>query len=409
MKGIGLYDYQQTALDSLRSGSILCGGVGSGKSRTSLAYFFSKVCDGELSPYKEPTKTKELYVITTARKRDTLEWEEEMVPFGLSTDNKLSASNIAVTIDSWNNIKKYVSVTDAFFIFDEQRVVGSGTWARSFVKISKANAWIMLSATPGDTWLDYVSVFVANGFYKNRSDFLRQHVIFNYYTRYPKVERYVNVNKLINLRNQILVNMDYVNKTEPHSETIRAEYDKALYLRVVKLRQNPFEEWTPIRDAGALVYILRRIVNTDFNRVAEAEKLVSSHKKSIIFYNFNYELDLLRDMALRLDIPCAEWNGQKHEPIPKEDSWVYLVQYTAGAEGWNCIETNVIIFYSLNYSYKVMKQAAGRIDRLNTPYHDLYYYYLSSKSSIDNAISGALSRKRTFNESSFGKKIGFFR
>ena len=71
---------------------------------------------------------KDLYIITTAKKRDTLEWEGELSPFLLSTNPDVNLYQNKVVIDSWNNISKYKDITDAFFIFDEQRVVGSGTW-----------------------------------------------------------------------------------------------------------------------------------------------------------------------------------------------------------------------------------------------------------------------------------------
>ena len=130
-------------------------------------------------------------------------------------------------------------------------------------------------------------------------------------------------------------------------------------------------------------------------------EIVEDHPKAIIFYNFDYELEILRNLYYGEDVEIAEWNGHKHQPIPRGDKWIYLVQYTAGAEGWNCITTDTIIFYSQNYSYKVLKQASGRIDRLNTPYTDLYYYHLVSKSGIDLAISRALKNKKQFNETRF--------
>ena len=389
--GVSLYDYQVDAINQMSNGCILCGGVGSGKSRTSLAYYF-KQQGGCINPYSEMKNPKKLYIITTARKRDTLEWEGECVPF-LLTD---------VVVDSWNNIKKYSDVSGAFFIFDEQRVVGSGEWVKSFLKIAKHNDWILLSATPGDTWTDYIPVFVANGFYKNRTEFKREHIIYSRFTKYPKVDRYVNTGRLVRLRNKILVDMDFQRKTVAHHEDVYVQYNIGNYKDVMRNRWDPFKN-EPIVNASGLCYVLRKIVNTDQSRQVALFEIFDKHPRAIVFYNFDYELDILKNMYYGENVEIAEWNGHKHQPVPTSKEWVYLVQYTAGAEGWNCITTDTIIFFSQNYSYKIMQQSAGRIDRLNTPYKHLYYYHLKSRSGIDLAISKALSQKKKFNEGKFVK------
>lgn len=408
--GVRLYDYQLKAVEQMKNGCILCGGVGSGKSRTSLAYYYIQqggeidedpTPDNVYIPMKNP---KDLYIITTARKRDTLEWNYELTPFLMSTDKETNYYDNKIVIDSWNNIRKYIDVENAFFIFDEQRVVGSGKWVESFLKISKKNDWILLSATPGDTWLDYIPVFVANGFYKNPTQFKREHVIYSRYCRnFPKVEGYMNVNRLIRLRKRILVDMDYNRDRELINEDIILPYDMAEYKELIKTRWNKEKE-EPIQNASELCYQMRKIVNSDPSRIQTIKDIIKEKQKVIIFYNFDYELELLKSAEYYIDdnkVEIAEWNGHKHQPIPNTDYWIYLVQYNAGAEGWNCIKTDTIIFYSQNYSYKVMVQSSGRIDRLNTPYKKLYYYHLKSKSGIDLAISKALKEKRKFNESKF--------
>lgn len=394
---LSLFKYQKEAIDKLRSGSILCGGVGSGKSLTSLAYFFVKEGLGSIDPFAPMSVNKPLYIITTARKRDTKEWEDEYKKL-------IFPKNHILIIDSWNNIAKYSEVENAFFIFDEQRLVGSGAWVKSFLKIAKRNNWILLSATPGDTWLDYIPVFVANGFYKNRTAFLRQHVIFSNYVKYPKIERYIETHKLTALKDQILVKMAYTNKTVLNHMIVPVVYDKSLYDYVGSNRWNIFED-KPIQNIVELCYIWRKIINLDPSRVEAVRNLILKTPKSIIFYNFNYELNILRELCSDINVPYSEWNGQKHEDIPLTKKWVYLVQYTAGAEGWNCTETDTVIFYSQNYSYKVMHQAAGRIDRLNTPFNSLYYYHIKSAAPIDLAISRALQNKKKFNEKTFFKKV----
>lgn len=399
---IQLRDYQIKAIQQMRNGCILCGGVGSGKSRTSLAYYYMTQ-GGELNtkeyvPMDDPPK--DLYIITTARKRDTKEWEGELAPFLLSTHPELNLYQHKVVVDSWNNIGKYAEVKNAFFIFDEQRVVGSGAWVKAFLKITKVNDWILLSATPGDSFMDYIPVFVANGFYKNKTEFLREHVVFSRFSKYPKVDRFVNTKRLMRLRDRILVDMDFKRETISHHEDVYVNYDISAYKDTMKKRWDPYKN-EPIINASGLCYILRKIVNTDESRQLALLELYEKHPKMIVFYNFDYELDILKGLYYGEDVEVAEWNGHKHQPIPEGDAWVYLVQYTAGAEGWNCVKTDTIVFYSQNYSYKVMQQSAGRIDRLNTPYRHLWYYHLKTRSGIDLAISRALQSKKKFNETRF--------
>lgn len=398
MAAIPLYDYQLDAVKRMKNGCILCGGVGSGKSRTSLAYYYTR-CGGEVNTSKRvPMKhAKDLYIITTARKRDTLEWRGELIPFLLSDIPERNTCDNKIVIDSWNNIQKYKDVKNAFFIFDEQRVVGSGAWVKAFIKISKSNEWILLSATPGDTWQDYIPVFIANGFYRNKTEFIHEHVVYSRFSKFPKIDRYLNTKKLIRLRDDILVDMDFKRQTISHHEDVSVRYSIDSYKQINKLRWNLFED-RPIENASELCYILRKLINTDPSRAERVKDIFEQHNRAIIFYNFDYELDILRNINYGSDVEVAEWNGHKHEPVPDSKRWVYLVQYTAGAEGWNCITTNCIIFYSQNYSYKILHQSCGRIDRLNTPFPELYYYHIKSKAPIDLAISRALNNKKNFSE-----------
>lgn len=401
---VNLRDYQLDAVSRMHNGCILCGGVGSGKSRTSLAYYY-KEQGGQLDSedYVKMKNPRDLYIITTARKRDDLEWEEELIPFYISTDPELSLyKDLKVTIDSWNNIKKYSNVCGAFFIFDEQRVVGSGAWVKAFLKITKKNQWILLSATPGDNWSDYIPVFIANGFYRNKSEFTNEHIMYSRFTKYPKIDRYLNTGRLVRLRNQILIDMDFNRQTVSHHEDVYVRYDISKYKDAIRKRWDPYKD-EPIQQASGLCYVLRRIVNEDISRQDALVEILEKHPKLIVFYNFDYELDILRAIQDVEDVEVAEWNGHKHQPVPDGDRWVYLVQYTAGCEGWNCVKTDTIVFFSQNYSYKVMQQASGRIDRLNTPYKELYYYHFKSRSGIDLAISKALSEKKKFNESRWVK------
>lgn len=409
---IRLYQYQLDALDKMHNGCILCGGVGSGKSITSLAYYYLKqggdidsLTGGNYVPMDDPPK--DLYIITTARKRDTFEWSGELSPFLLSPHADANLYQNKVVVDSWNNIGKYVNVRGAFFIFDEQRVVGRGAWVKAFLTITKSNSWIMLSATPGDTWQDYVPVFIANSFYKNRTEFNSEHVIFNRFTPYPSVDRYINTGRLIRLRNRILVDMEgFKRPAVSHHKDVWVSYNSIIYKDLIKTRYDIFKD-RPMETANDLCLALRKVVNSDESRITALLEIFEKHPRVIVFYNFDYELEELKAAYYGEDVIVAEWNGHKHQEIPESEKWVYLVQYNAGAEGWNCIKTDTIVFFSQNYSYKVMVQSSGRIDRCNTPYKDLYYYHLKSHAGIDVAISRALREKKDFNEMKFvGSKRG---
>lgn len=386
------------AVKKARNGSILNGSVGSGKSRTGLFYYFKEnggwIEGSDYTPMKNP---KDLYIITTAKKRDSLEWDQELAWYRLSTNPETNYYKNKIVVDSWNNIKKYAEIKGAFFLLDEDRVTGSGAWVKAFLKIAKNNDWIILSATPGDTYMDYWAVFVANGFYKNKTEFQREHVVYSRFAKFPQIERYIGTQRLDRLRNRILIDMTVQRHTKPHHEDVYCNYDVQFYKDIFKKRWNPYKD-EPIQQASSLCYVLRRIVNEDDSRQVTLLELLEDHPKAIIFYNFDYEREILLNLGYAEGTKIAEWSGHAHQPVPTGNKWVYLTQYNSGCEGWNCITTDTIIFYSQNYSYKVMTQAAGRIDRLNTRFIDLYYYHLKSRASIDTAISRALKEKKQFNE-----------
>lgn len=399
-----LYDFQREALNELSVGKILCGSYGSGKSRTSLAWYFEKN-GGVFDRYnfKQMEKPRDLYIITTAKKRNELEWEKEFIPFQLSSKPDENFYKNKVVVDSWQNVGKYKFVTGADFIFDEDHVTGKGVWVDAFYEIAKSNDWIILSATPGDTYEQFIPVFVANGFYKNRTQFLHEHAIFNRYTPYQKIEGYMNKRKLEYYKSLIIVPMDFLRKTKPEHITIWTDYDKAIYKQLMRTR---FDIWNekPFENAAGLCYGLRKVVNSDPSRTSHLLSIMLSHKKIVVFYNFDYELELLKGIQnFEPDFTIAEYNGHKHESIPKTDKWLYLVNYSSGAEAWNCTETDTMVFFSQTYSYKTLFQSYGRIDRLNTPFDILYYYHFKSRAPIDLAISKSLNDKKEFNAKNFVK------
>lgn len=393
-----LYEHQKEAVEKMHNGCILCGGVGSGKSRAALAYFVKVVC-------RRGTCWRPIYVITTARKRDDLDWQGEAAYFGISTHYP-EVGYTPLVVDSWNNIKKYIGVKDAFFIFDENRVVGYGAWVKSFLKITRQNQWVVLSATPGDCWMDYLPVFMANGFYRTKTEFTSRHVVYSRFTTYPRIERYINSDELIRNKGRVLVYMPFVRATESHVQVVKCEYDKGSFMRVFRGRWNIFEK-RPVTSSGEWCYLMRKVVNSERERL---EKLLDIYEgcscgRLIVFYNYDYELEILKDglgeYLMGKDVVLAEYNGHRHDEVPESERWIYLVNYMAASEAWNCVSTDSMVFYSLNYSYKMMEQSAGRINRANTKFRDLWYYVLVTDSPIDKSILVALKNKKKFNENRF--------
>lgn len=375
-----LAPHQEDALSRMHNGCVLWGDVGTGKSRVAAAY------------YNDNESPKDVYVITTAKKRDTLDWKVEFARFGVGVDDSVAGK---LTIDSWNNLHKYAEVKGAFFILDEQRLVGAGSWTRSFLKLAKSNTWILLSGTPGDTWMDYIPVFVANGFYKNRTAFKDEHVVYKAFSKFPKVERYVGTRKLLDNRKAVLVEMPYERLTDREVHYVDMEFDCELFDKVWKRRWNVYEH-RPLKDSAERYRIARKVVNSNLSRVSKIRELLETHPRIIVFYNFDYELDILRTLAEEAEI--AEWNGHNHDPVPDSERWVYLVNFMGGSEGWNCTTTDTMVLYSLPYSYKMWHQAFGRIDRMNTGFTILHYFVFHSSSLIDKMLTHSLKRKQDFHE-----------
>ena len=398
-----LRPHQEIALQELRNGSVLAGGVGTGKTLTALAYYTEVVCGGVLDRSEPMRHPKDLVIITTAKKRDSLDWETEAIKLGIFVDEDNSYSSKEFIVDSWNNMKKYTDYEDAFFIFDEQRLVGTGAWVKSFLKIAKKNQWILLSATPADTWMDYVPLFIAHGFYRNRTDFIEKHVVWSFNGRYRKIRGFFGVRNLERQRAEILVEMPYERHTVRRVVQRPVGFDREVFDMVWRRRWNVYDG-RPLIDVAEMHRVARKVVNSDPSRLDEIVELGNKHPRMIIFYNFDYELDLLRTLMPKMDICIGEWNGHRHEEIPETKRWLYLVQYQAGAEAWNCIETDTIVYYSLTYSHRLFEQSQGRIDRLDTPFDDLYYYLLISESMIDKRIWKALAAKKNFHE---GRNVRF--
>lgn len=379
---IELVPHQTEALGKMHNGCVLVGGVGSGKTITSLAYF---------SQIRPQTR---IIAITTAMKRDTGEWYSDAMKMSLRAD---------LVVDSWNNISKYENESDVAFIFDEQKVVGNGPWVKSFLTITSKNEWVVLSATPADTWMDLIPIFIANGFYKNRTEFNREHVVFSRFAKYPKVDRYIDVHRLQLHRNAVYVEMPHLSPATREDHIVEVDFDLDDQISLWSDRWNIYDN-VPIKDAGELMRLLRKNANSHPSRYEAVKAICEENPRVIIFYNHDPELEILRLLHTDLDRPLAERNGHNHQDIPDTDEWIYLVQYQSGAEGWNCTSTDTVVFYSLPYSYRSMEQAKGRIDRMNTTYETLHYYILKSQAIIDKGIWKALHRKKNFQASAFAKK-----
>lgn len=412
MAGVELRDFQKDCVAQLRSGKVLAAGVGAGKSVMALYWYVSTQCRtrrsrnqvGEL--FRILKGSPDLVVITTAKKRDSGEWSEEFARFALKEGVNHGMGGVTVTVDSWNNIGKYVDADrNTVFIFDEQRAIGHGAWSKAFVRIARSHPWIMLSATPADDWKDWCPVMVADGFYRNRTDFFRRHAIYSRYTTYPKITSWYDTHQLEVVRDRILVTCEVPRQTERHDIELGTGYNKTAVKTMMKERVDP-ETGEPFMNASQLCYAIRKVVNCDPSRMDMARDVFEDHGRVIVFYSLRAELELIHMAAGMAGISeVGAYNGSTHDEVPTGNRWVYAVQYNAGAEGWNCTTCNTILFWDLPYSYRQLEQAKGRIDRLNTPYRNLFYYSMTSNAKIDLAIKRALRLKKDFNAAAFMKGL----
>ena len=387
---IKLLKYQEEAIQKLHSGSVLYGATGSGKSLTGLAYYMR--CWSHL----------DLYIITTSKKRNAGEWEEEIAKLGCPPPK---------AIDSWNRLKNYRMVSDAFFLFDEHKVGGHGKWAQSMITIAKKNKWILLTATPGDVWDDYASIFIANEFVKNKTTWNEDFCIFDRISKYPKIIGYQREDVLKNMRDAVLVPMEYQSEKVPIPYVIpyKVDHEEEAYV-LARRKSLRHPEMRAFRNTSAMFAYMRMNLPDKESKIQALADVLKKEPKAIIFYNFTPEKYEIENAARQVNIPFFQYNGQIKDNVPDGDTWVYAVQYTAGAEAWNCITCRTVIFYSMNYSYKVMTQAKGRIDRCNSPFDELhYYYFISPDFEIDQEILNALTRKEKFNEEALANKhfIGY--
>lgn len=406
MPGVNLRQFQHECVQALRSGKVLAAGVGAGKSIMALYWYVTKCCtvrtshnaNGEL--FQIMPGSPDLVIITTAKKRDNHEWDDELYRYALHQgENSKKMGRVHVTIDSWNNITKYVD-TSAVFIFDEQRAIGSGAWSKAFVRIARRNPWVMLSATPADTWSDWCPIFVADGFYRNRTEFFRRHAVYSRYTKYPRIDRWIDEDYLNRCRDRVLVTCEVPRETERVVHQLTCAYDKETVRKAMKTRWNPETE-EPFLNATELCFYLRRVIDTDPTRLSYAAHVVRDHRKVIIFYTLRAELEQILKLEEVTGVPVYQYNGGRHDDLPQGNSWVYAVQFQAGSEGWNCTSCNTVLYWSLPYSYKQAEQAAGRIDRLDTSYKTLNYYIMRSFAPLDLGIIRALRNKENFNASGF--------
>jgi len=136
----------------------------------------------------------------------------------------------------------------------------------------------------------------------------------------------------------------------------------------------------------------------------------STEENIVVFYNFTKEKEDLIKVMKKLKKKIYEVSGQKSD-IPTKNDWsdiknsVTIVQYQAGSAGIELQYANVVVFYSLTYSYQDYEQALGRCYR-NGQDKKVTAYRFMAKDTIEMAIFGALRNKKDFNEKLFRKEIG---
>ncbi|MBL0992197.1 MAG: DEAD/DEAH box helicase [Escherichia coli] len=413
-----LFDYQKEAIENFESKPLNLSDVGTGKSYMSIGSYVKSECS-------------KLLIICLAPKVNDFVEDSEIFNLNVTALNKgtkknkelLSESNlVAISFESsWRltELNKWVD-KDTFIIIDESHKVSvSKSKVTKFVMgLSKRAKYNYLcTATPVsngklENW--YPQLFISNVFRKPKKEFEQLFVIKQMRQmgsmRFMQITGYRNEHLLEQMIDEASVKYkrdkgylpeDYVYKTKKP-----AMYNKLKKSRLYKddndLRvelDNSSKLFNSLRQVshGFLNGISKQVSKEPFERL-DAILETHNNERVVIFYNYKWEAEMLKQLLDKLKRPYGEYNGSVKDlkPFKNNDNGVVLAQYKSASTGINdFVISNVMVFNSMPLSSTEYLQAKGRTDRHGQDKTPLYYHIVPD-TPIEKKIFSVVTNGKDF-------------
>lgn len=223
---------------------------------------------------------------------------------------------------------------------------------------------------------------------------------------YPIIRGYKNVDRLKRKMREygcVFMKSDEVLDL-PEQNFIDVKVDETKeYKKFKKTSIVTVEDTELVGDTTLTKLLYSRMLCGHFNKEklsAFEDLLESTNDRLIVFYNFNSELERLKEICEKFDKPTSEVNGAKHDLTNYNDcdNSVTLVQYQAGSMGINLQLSNKIIYFTPPLSSELFEQSKKRIHRIGQN-HPCFYYQL--KCGIEEKIYGTLAMRKDYTDKLF--------
>lgn len=394
-----LYKLQEKILNKSKENYLFHLGTGTGKTIIALHHYIK---------YSYPL---DLIIIAPAVKVKEGGWDRE-IKFVF---NELGLEMPKYEVVSYSKLKKYVA-KKGHYIFDECHYIKNSTSLRG--KISKelvkkyATCFSLLSATPASKWEEWCNYFILWGICKNKTEFYKRYVVMGR-QRYGSIE----FNTVVGYQNTELLK-EHIKRRTSKKYTVNdmvempdlieqyiefkcsSEYKKIKNDRIMESNGSIIK----LDTISKLYSTLRQQANIT-DKLEYLEYIINSNEEDnvLIFYNFNYEKDMiinyLKSKKIKVDYII---NGvTKNYPIKENfeliNNTVTLVQIQAGGTGIELTYINKVVYFSPTYSYQDYIQSIGRAYR-NGQENKVLVYKFKVLNSIETDIWECLERKEDFNE-----------
>lgn len=396
---ITLFDYQKEAIENYKEKSFNLSDTGVGKTVMALGSFIESKC-------------KKLLVICLAPKvvdfaEDGVLMNVDITPLnrGSKKNKELLAESdkVAISFESVWRIPEFLKWVDedTFIIIDESHKVAntSSKVTKYVMKLSKKAKYTYLcTATP-----------ISNGKYEQYYPQLKMLGVYNgtkkeYYnmfvdermtrmggSQFMQITGYRNIDLLENMVNQCSVNYkrdkpylpeDYVYKTKKPAMFNKLKKNRMYKTdngEVIEL-DNSSKLFNALRcvSHGFLLGINKQVSKEPFERL-QAILETHNNERVVIFYNYNIELEMLKQLLSKLKRPTSEYNGARKDlkEFKGKYNGVVLAHYKSASTGINdFVISNVMVFNSLPLSSIELTQSKGRIDRQGQGKKPMYYFII---------------------------------